>query len=1016
MKPLRLTMQAFGPFAGKETVDFSQLPERAPFSISGPTGAGKTSVLDGLCLALFGETSGGERKPAETRSHHADPKLPTEVVLEFALGSDVWRVTRRPPRKSEGKDETQSAQLDRQLGPDSWQPCLQRVRDVDQKIVGLLGFDVSQFRQVVVLPQGAFRELLSANSTQREAILKQLFGTHLYEKVQEELNQRSMRLGGDIKVVNDKRTTLLQTHAVESVDALTVLQATAREEQAAAEQKAMATKQLRQVTQAALQTGTRHAELLREAADAAQKLQAHLADEAQQQARQIAIAAAVRAQQVEAKVQLAAAAADQAAKAAAAVLAAEKLRDTLVPQQAAAAALSTTQRLRAPQRDAELAEATRLEGLRAKVANLDLARDDAGKLTAAHTLALAQQGRASGEVQRLTVAVPKLRAELQQLQTTAAGLQGRVAVVEKLQRVQSLQSLAQAEASQLSKLQGQLLPQQGKVDTASKQAQASLAAYDAGHLAWVRGQAARLATELVAGEPCAVCGSPDHPAPATQAGEVPSDAALELLKRTYDNALTAWTGQQQALAVLQAALDTQVQAEAKARADVVAEGIDPALATAAAVALAVASVQAAKQCALDQDAAQAQVVQGEAALSAAAQAVTEADKRCAELAAQVAASGQRIGELELELPEPLRSAAALDTAIARCKAAAAAIEKAIDAAQTKLGELETALATAMANVASAQAALQDAQVATARTLGERDTALSDQQFATLLDWQAASLAPAALAQRQAQVQEWANLRAQRQALADQAALAAQDLVAPDVQDLKAKADHAQTADTEAHQAITRWQQTLGHITQTVTKLDQLELERGDLETRYAVVKLLASSCNGDNPKGLPLQRFVLAGLLDDVLRAANVRLTQMTRGRYSLLRKEEITDKRRSFGLDMEVVDAYTGQQRSATTLSGGEGFLASLALALGLSDVVQGYAGGIRLDALFIDEGFGTLDPEVLELAIQVLVELTSGPEASGRMVGVISHVPELKARLAKGIAVAPRADGKGSQVVMVG
>ncbi|MBI5608852.1 MAG: SMC family ATPase, partial [Deltaproteobacteria bacterium] len=368
--------------------------------------------------------------------------------------------------------------------------------------------------------------------------------------------------------------------------------------------------------------------------------------------------------------------------------------------------------------------------------------------------------------------------------------------------------------------------------------------------------------------------------------------------------------------------------------------------------------------------------------------------------------------LEHDLPQDLRTPAQLHAALADCRDRAKRLADALAAAEQLAAEVQAQLASAQGNLTARQAALGDARDEAASATAARDEALRAQGFASLVAWQAALRSSAELATLQASIDAWRTTLDQLAGLAAKAAESAAGVAEPDLPNLQAAADEAGAADSAAQRDLATWQGTVRQLQETQRLLAELAAQSGDLEARYAVVKQLASTCNGDNPKGLPLQRFVLAGLLDDVLRAANLRLHHMTRGRYALLRKEEITDRRRAFGLDLEVLDAYTGQQRPATTLSGGEGFLASLALALGLSDVVQGYTGGIRLDALFIDEGFGTLDPETLELAIKALVDLTSGPNAAGRLVGVISHVPELKARLAKGIEVEVRADGKGSRV----
>jgi exonuclease SbcC len=208
----------------------------------------------------------------------------------------------------------------------------------------------------------------------------------------------------------------------------------------------------------------------------------------------------------------------------------------------------------------------------------------------------------------------------------------------------------------------------------------------------------------------------------------------------------------------------------------------------------------------------------------------------------------------------------------------------------------------------------------------------------------------------------------------------------------------------------RAQAALATLTDTLARLDEIAHESGAIEAEYAVVGHLSDIANGNNGRNLTFQRYVLAALLDDVLRAASVRLSAMSRGRYQLQRREDVADARRAAGLDLEVFDEYTGRNRPASTLSGGEGFMASLSLALGLSDVVQAYAGGVQLDTLFIDEGFGSLDLESLDMAMKALIDL----QERGRTVGVISHVEEMKQQIDVAIEVVPGL--RGSRVRLRG
>ena len=223
------------------------------------------------------------------------------------------------------------------------------------------------------------------------------------------------------------------------------------------------------------------------------------------------------------------------------------------------------------------------------------------------------------------------------------------------------------------------------------------------------------------------------------------------------------------------------------------------------------------------------------------------------------------------------------------------------------------------------------------------------------------------------------------------------LVRPDLVALDARASAARAAVEATLARITQTRSALAALADTLGRLDTIARESGAIEAEYRVVGHLADIANGTNGRNLTFQRYVLAALLDDVLRAASLRLAAMSRGRYQLQRREDLADARRAGGLDLEVFDEYTGRSRPASTLSGGEGFMASLSLALGLSDVVQAYAGGVQLDTLFIDEGFGSLDPESLDMAMKALIDL----QQRGRTVGVISHVEEMKQQIDVAIEV---------------
>ncbi|MCA9510966.1 MAG: hypothetical protein KC560_09705, partial [Myxococcales bacterium] len=262
----------------------------------------------------------------------------------------------------------------------------------------------------------------------------------------------------------------------------------------------------------------------------------------------------------------------------------------------------------------------------------------------------------------------------------------------------------------------------------------------------------------------------------------------------------------------------------------------------------------------------------------------------------------------------------------------------------------------------------------------------------------------------AEIQRHDDERVAAQALLRDREAAIEGRAEPELTALRAAAAAADEARSAAASAYHRCASTLEALEAVRAKLDASAREQREIDEAYAAVGTLADVASGRNAHNLSLQRFVLSVLLDDVLIEADHRLALMSRSRYRLRRAEGVADGRRKAGLDLEVEDAWTGATRPVSTLSGGESFMAALALALGLSDVVQAYAGGIRLDTLFIDEGFGSLDPESLELAIQALLDL----RASGRMVGVISHVAELRERIDVRLEVLASERGSRTRLVV--
>lgn len=997
MKPLILELQAFGPFANRQVIDFRLLGSKTFFLIHGPTGSGKTTILDGMCFALFGDSSGGERDGRQMRSHHAGLDTLTEVKFDFALGTDRYRVRRVPEQMRRalrgGGEALQNPKADLwrivpEAGGEREAPVASGWSDVTRKIVELLGFDSRQFRQVIMLPQGKFREFLMANSQERESILQTLFGTELYKRIEDSLKNAANALARDSETVRTQRQTLLdQANAASEAglearlqgqkDELARCQGEEKKAAAAASQAEKALAEARLVA-------ARFAEL-----DAATQGLLSMVNEQPawlEKRKQLGLA-----HQAAGTVPYEAAMLEAAQR-----LSAEQTRtDKLLEDVEAAGkvkteadALLAKANASAPEIDKTIGRLAELDALATRVAAL-------GELRTQHAAALESEARsgrdlaeAQDKLRSANVALASLTELLQKAEVLAAALAGHKAGAERSNlAVEQLGALAKAR-TQLKADQAALARQEAVLKAAEALLLSSRRDLEGTRQGWIAGQAARLALALTEGQPCPVCGATEHPSPAHGTEEMVSDDALKAVEDRLQVAEKTIQDAEKKLAQLQDTIRAGAEriadlvkalgpADGRPEAELIAER-DKALTAAREAEQAAQAVPGLKE-KLVLGRQNLEKLEGSASLYLAA-----AQKAQASLQ-QIA--GQR-QEREVGIPPELAEAKALQSARQAAdnliKQLRKQIENASGAAQEaakRLGELNAQLGSSREHGKTLDKQL--------RTKTEDFSArLLAAGFADAAAYQAARLSDADATRLDETIRgNDAALKAAEERLKRATADTA-TLTRPAIDKLAEDHESAKAALLAANGAVQQLRVTLQGTAGFVAALTDLVKRFRDIEDRYAVIKRVSDVANGNNPQRMSFQRYVLATLLEEVLAATTTRLRIMSRGRYEMRRKIEPVNQRAAAGLDLEIFDHYTGTTRAAGTLSGGESFLASLALALGLSDVVQSYAGGIRLDAIFVDEGFGTLDPESLDFAIRALKDL----QQAGRLVGIISHVTELK------------------------
>ena len=995
MKPHQLTIEAFGPYAERVAIDFDALSGEGLFLIHGSTGAGKTFLLDAMCFALYGEVS-GDRSVKGLRSDHAGPLAVPRVELEFSAGGCRYRVQRSPAHtaaKARGQGSTEkvpTAVLLRLVGPDS-QAIASKVTEVTREVEQIVGLNAAQFRQVILLPQGRFAEVLRAKAEEREALLKTLFETVLHERASDWLEEQAK--SARLAVLEQNRAlAVLRQQAAQEWQPYALAENLTQERPAdlaippdqagldgllermsrVVDASRLALEQASSVW-AAAQSRRAEVSLQAERFDRRATGRARLAELEQQtpaiEALVSQLAEATRAEAARASLE----AAQQGRqewqnhqaplqrdldRAATARERAQALPDGALAlgllQLPAAADLQRA-------RTALAARRVELERLDKQAREADLCRQRAEQADQQQQQAEARRQQAELQRQEQQQRRQAAEAALLAARSAADRLEGlQQAAKAAHQRANAAGELAAGQAAETAALQA--------CQRAESQVAASKTALQQLRQRQLSGMAARLASALAPGSPCPVCGSGHHPQPARAAADALAPGDLEAAEASEQQASTAL--QQAALALV--ALQSQNMALAQQAGEAAADaGAARASALEALQAFTNARDQAAQRPQLEQVLAQQveQIRQNEASLA-------EATTSSALLAQTRAAERQRAEVLAAEL------AAELGDQIFSPRQVLAGWEP-----------LELALA------ALAKTAELSERLASRREQAEQRLS-QDLRAAGFDDGAALAAALRSAEQRQSWSQQ---ITAHQEALQSQRALlAAPELatVAEQRPDTAAAEAEATAADQARNSALERHSQARGSHADLSRLSDEHRRQAAalaDQQQRAQCLSTIADRCNGKLAPYISLQRWVLSAYLAEICQYANQRLDMMTSGRYQLRLSDGGGRGGRQAGLGLRVLDAFTGEEREVSSLSGGETFQASLALALGVADTVQAHTGGVHLDALFVDEGFGSLDPDNLQLAMDELDRLREG----GRLIGIISHVGALRERIRAGIEV---------------
>ncbi len=922
MRPLNLTMTAFGPYAEETQLDLGSLGTGGLYLITGDTGAGKTTIFDAITYALYGEASGSNRDENMFRSKYADEKTRTEVVLVFEYAGRQYRIRRCPAwerPKLRGAGTTKEDAVAELYYPDG--RIVTKKQPVNEAVTEIIGIDRNQFSQIAMIAQGDFQKLLFAGTKERKEILQKLFRTQLYSDVQEALKRAALDLDKENGKLDDSIRQFIAGIACDEDDVLAVEAEKARENRLPmAETDELIRKLIGQDRELA---GT----LLREE----NALTERIGD--------ITKVIAKAEEQLKTEEAL------------------KRSEEQLVKEQETLKTLKAdkeAQDLRKPESEAltrrmaetekELPEYEELEEKRRLSVKLT---DNIGK-----TAELIPAKEA--EADRQTAELKRLREELQDLGSAEERKNAAEKARKQLSTALNTAGSLRKETGEISALQGKLKRIQDGYVQKLRNAKALRDEYDRKYTAYLNEQAGVLAATLEEGKPCPVCGSEHHPAPAEISPEAPSKEELDELKAQAEKADRDAADASTQAGTEKTRIEERMTSVVKRAADL----------TDAETYEAVRAVLPEKEKELREKDAELRI---------------ELEK-CGKDIRRRKELGELIPVCEKTLDRVRDEKTAAENELTRLKT-----EQENNTARIR--QLEEKLSCASkAEAEKIIRAMQEKKTAIDRDVKEADDRYNDclrriSGLEKVIEDAAKRLEDRTDTDIPAEKARQAELSVQREALEEQRS-----------------------------QALIR----LSNNEDILKNVSGKTAEKTDVETRLKWVKALSDTANASltGKERIMLETYIQMTYFDRIIARANKRFMIMSEGQYELIRRSTAADNRSLSGLELDVIDHYNGTTRSVKSLSGGESFKASLSLALGLSDEIQSSAGGIRLDTMFVDEGFGSLDEESLRQAMDALSGLSEG----NRLVGIISHVQELKARIDRQIIVTKDRSGGSHAVISLG
>ncbi|MFZ7120166.1 MAG: AAA family ATPase, partial [Eubacteriaceae bacterium] len=1022
MRPIKLTMTAFGPYKDVEIVDFTKLENRNLFLITGPTGSGKTTIFDAISFAIYGEVSGDMRTAESLRSQFSDVKLLTEVELEFELKGIKYHIHRipkqsKPKARGEGfTDQKPEAVLTIYNGEPK--TIVSGVKNVNDKIESIIGINAEQFKQIMMIPQGEFQKLLTSNSEDRQRVLQQLFDTSIYNTIQMKLEMQSKSLYGEIKRKKEIRD--YEISKIESLDHEELHRLIEAEDKLIDE--------IMRLTKVRVKNDQQiRCDLENEVKKLGNKIEKEI--EARQRAKEDNEKLKLK-DIIKGKVEEKELLSNDMIKLNNCLKSAQRAQ-VIVP-------IEENYRLREidfKNKEKEFIEVTDKKNqakINAKEAEIIYLKESSPEMINKRNLYIEEISRMRSFVEKverieaIRLSINKaenLFEKIERDKDTNSNFiissnksleelhiksnQAKDAEVRAGVKREELNKLIDIEnkLKKVSDLKTKLINEEknyNKQELILKELEKKVKIYDEKYkeskLEFLMNQAAVLAKELKEGNPCPVCGSRHHEELAVFSKNTVTEEELDKLERTVKEYEVDYNAKNREIGIIEERINKlnasyiefieelslilSFQMEDMLSSDhleYLTKLIENNISKSTELELELKSLEL---LARTYEKIMKDISKKSIEIKNAEEKNILLLEKYMKTSNLLSEEKTKLNNIYIDVPDKFRNSIKLSEKIKDLEKLQVESNKRLDHARKYYDETKNIFVVLEAHEKQLSKDLKVTSDSVENAKKVLDAKIIESEFIDYADYKNSKLSQEVMDGYQKELEQYSkelhSLKQQLEELTQQTKnIQEMELIVFDKQIDKLRIENTELMNKKGA--------TINRITNNsriLNEIERINAEIGDKETVYRVIGNLASVAKGNNPSRITFERYVLAAFLEDIIVAANVRLYQMTGGRYKLSRTEELQRSNAKGGLELEVLDGFTGKSRHVKTLSGGEGFKASLSMALGLADVVQSYAGGVQLDTMFIDEGFGTLDQESLDSAISCLIEL----QKTGRMVGIIS------------------------------